>query len=90
MVGVASGGIAELVDEDVGQLASKATPEAMAEAICALFERDTAAIGATARIKAETHYGWDATFLGLSALYGDLCGAPVAAGPPLPFPRGPL
>jgi alpha-1,6-mannosyltransferase len=88
MVGVASGGIAELVNEDVGQLASKATPEAMAEAICALFERDTAAIGATARIKAESNYGWDATFTGLSALYGDLCGAPVAPSAPLPFPRG--
>ena len=91
MVGVASGGIAELVDEEVGQLAHRATAEAMAEAISALFERDTAALGSVARARAEQHYGWHATFTGLSALYGQLCGTPgLAAGAvtnPLPFPR---
>ncbi len=87
MVGVASGGIAELVDESVGQLAHRATPEAMAEAIAALFERNTGAIGTAARIRAELNYGWDATFTGLSSLYGQLCGAPEGVTEPLPFVR---
>ncbi len=87
MVGVASGGIAELVDEAVGQLAHRATAEAMAEAITALFERDTAALGAVARARAEQNYGWHATFSGLSALYGELCGVPRPMAEPLPFMR---
>ena len=87
MVGVASGGIAELVDEKVGQLAHRATAEAMAEAIVGLFDRDLAAIGANARVRAEQHYGWDATFTGLSALYGQLCGVSDCIPAPLPFVR---
>jgi alpha-1,6-mannosyltransferase len=87
MVGVASGGIAELVDEDVGQLASRATPEAMAEAVAGLFERDLEQIGAQARVRAVTRHGWHATFTGLSTLYGELCGVTEASISPLPFPR---
>jgi alpha-1,6-mannosyltransferase len=75
MVGVASGGIGELVDEAVGQLAARATPGVFAEAVAALFERDVDAIGRAARQRAETRHSWDATFENLSSLYGDLCGA---------------
>ncbi len=77
MVGVASGGIAEIVDFSVGQLAARATPCAMAEAIEALFARDPHAIGAAARERAETRHGWAATFEGLTDLYAELTGAPV-------------
>ena len=87
MVGVSSGGIAELVDEEVGQLAHRATPEAMAEAIVALFERDPSSVGAAARHRAVNRHGWDATFCGLSSLYGQLCGAPEEIASPLPFTR---
>lgn len=73
VVGVASGGIAELVDEQVGQLAAAPTPEAMAEAIAALFARDLEPIAVAARKRAEAH-GWDATFQSLSALYAELAG----------------
>jgi alpha-1,6-mannosyltransferase len=76
MVGVASGGIGELVDEEVGQLAPRATASAFAEAIEALFERDMEMIGQTARRRAVTRHSWDTTFENLSALYGELCGAP--------------
>ncbi len=79
MVGVASGGIAEIVDERVGQLAPRATPAALAEAITALFERDTPAVGAAARARAVARYGWDATFTDLSALYDRLAGHPRTA-----------
>ncbi len=77
MVGVASGGIGELVDEAVGQLAVRATPSDFAEAVEALFERDLHAIGRAARRRAVTRHSWDATFEGLSAIYGELCGAPA-------------
>ncbi|MEO6379408.1 MAG: glycosyltransferase [Caulobacteraceae bacterium] len=72
MVGIASGGIAELVDPEVGGLALRATPEAMAEAIAALFERDLHALSANARVRAVTRHGWHATFEGLCGLYADL------------------
>ncbi len=79
MVGVASGGIGELVDEEVGQLAPRAAPAAMAEAIEALFARDVQEIGLAARRRAEERHSWDATFENLSALYAGLCGAPPRA-----------
>ena len=85
LVGVASGGIGELVDEAVGQLAARATPGAFAEAVEALFERDLDAIGLAARRRAVTRHSWDATFEGLSALYGDLCGAPARGSNVVPL-----
>ncbi len=81
LVGVASGGIGELVDEAVGQLADRAAAPDMADAITALFERDVTALGAAARRRAEERHSWDSTFENLSALYGDLTGAPVRTGP---------
>ncbi len=77
MVGVASGGIGELVDEAVGQLAPRATPSAMAEAIEALFARDLQPIRRAARRRAEDCHSWDATFEALSGLYAELTGAPA-------------
>jgi alpha-1,6-mannosyltransferase len=85
MVGVASGGIGELVDHQVGELADRATPAAMAEAIEALFERDLHLVGAAARRRAETRHSWNATFERLSLLYADLNArsAPVSNVVPL-------
>ena len=87
MVGVASGGIAELVDEEVGQLAARATPESMAEAIEALLRRDLAAIGANARARAVARHGWPRTFESLAALYGELSDEAAPAPPPLCKPH---
>jgi len=81
VVGVASGGIGELLDETVGSLAPRATAGALAEAIDALFQRDLAAVGAAARARAVSRHSWDATFEALSALYGDLGGARARQGP---------
>lgn len=86
MVGVASGGIAELVDRDVGELAPRATAEDMAAAVLALFDRDLAEVGRAARARAVARYDWSATFEGLSRLYAELTGGPVAAADTLPFP----
>jgi alpha-1,6-mannosyltransferase len=78
MVGVATGGIAELVDAEVGQLAPRATAEDMAGAIAALFERDLGELSDRARARAVTRYSWGATFEGLSRLYGDLAAAALS------------
>lgn len=75
VVGVASGGVAESVDEGVGQLALRSTPEQFAAAIEALFERDVAAVGAAARARASAEHGWDRVFTRLSAVYAELTGA---------------
>ena len=74
VVGVAAGGVAESVDEEVGQLAVASDPAAFAEAIEALFARDIAAVGAAARLRAAERHGWDAVFRQLCAIYGGLTG----------------
>lgn len=74
VVGVASGGVAETVDEAVGQLAQRADGAELAEAVAALFDRDIAALGAAARERAATRHGWDRVFETLSAIYGRLTG----------------
>ena len=81
VVGVESGGVSELVDEAVGQLAPRPEPGALAEAVEALFDRDPAAIGAAARLRAVERHGWNRTFEKLSALYGELAGLPNLTRP---------
>ena len=84
MVGIASGGISEIVDESVGQLAARATPAAFAEAVEALFARDLPAIATAARARAVERHGWRATFEGLASLYDRLTGRASAQIVPLP------
>lgn len=79
VIGVEAGGVCELVDDRVGQLALRATPQALAEAVSALFERDPASLGRAARRRAEARHGWSRTFERLSALYGELNGAAAPA-----------
>ena len=81
VVGPSRGGIAELIDEQVGQRAHSVNPAGMAEAIEALFARDLAPIRAAARRRAEQRHRWDTTFEGLTRLYGELV-ARSAAGQP--------
>ena len=84
LVGVASGGIAQIVDDSVGQLAPHATPASLAEAVDALFARDWRAAGAAARARAVARYGWGATFEGLTTLYAELTGRGGGEVVPLP------
>lgn len=74
VVGVNSGGVAETVDETVGQLAARADGAAVAEAIEALFARDLAEVGAAARQRAVRRHSWDAVFEALTAIYADVAG----------------
>jgi alpha-1,6-mannosyltransferase len=85
IVCVKSGGLSEIVDQEIGQLAERATASAMAEAVQALFARDPVAIGAAARHRAETRHGWAATFEGLTTLYAELTGAPKRYGAVIPM-----
>lgn len=72
VVGPSRGGIAELIDETVGQQARSVDPAGMAEAIEALFSRDLGPIKAAARRRAEQRHSWDNTFEGLTRIYGEL------------------
>ena len=74
VVGIASGGVAESVDESVGQLAPTGSAEALAEAIDALFERDAASVGVAARRRAVEQHGWDAVFGKLARIYERVSG----------------
>ena len=74
VVGVNAGGVAETVDESVGQLAGRADADDYAQAVEALFARDIEAIGRAARAKAESQFAWNRVFEDLCMLYGDLTG----------------
>ena len=80
VVGPSIGGIAELIDESVGQRAVRADAAGMAEAVEALFARDLAAVSAAARARAVGRHGWDRTFENLMAIYGDLLGRELLPG----------
>ena len=72
VVGPSKGGVAELIDEEIGQIAATVDAFGLAEAIEALFARDLAALSLAARRRAEQRHGWDTTFEGLTRIYGEL------------------
>jgi alpha-1,6-mannosyltransferase len=72
VIGPDKGGVGELIDESIGQLAVGVDPESLAEAAEALFARDVDALKLAARLRAQTRYSWDNTFQGLTQLYADL------------------
>lgn len=74
VVGPNKGGVGELIDNTVGQHADGADPEALAEAIEALFARDLPTLAQAARRRAETRHGWEHTFGALTRLYAELIG----------------
>lgn len=58
VVGMAAGGVAELVDDETGLLVPPACARMLAEGIDALYRRDVAALGRNARRKAVERYDW--------------------------------
>lgn len=74
VVGVNAGGVAETVDETVGQLAESADPDHYAQAVAALFERDIEAIGQAARRKAVERFAWNRVFEDLCLVYAEVSG----------------
>lgn len=81
VVGVAAGGVAESVDEAVGQLAVRSDGRAMSQAITALFERDVGAVGRAARLRVEERHGWNRVFERLGDIYARLAGEPAFSRP---------
>ncbi|HEX6859197.1 MAG TPA: glycosyltransferase [Caulobacteraceae bacterium] len=74
VVGVASGGVAESVDESAGQLAMRSTGPLVAEAIEALFARGVREVGEAARMRAVQRHAWDSVFTELARVYERVSG----------------
>lgn len=86
VVGVNAGGVAETVDETVGQLAVSADAGDYAEAVEALFARDIEAIGRAAREKAVSQFAWNRVFEDLCMVYGELTGEAAFVNPNTALP----
>ena len=69
VVGVARGGVAELVGERHGVLVPPGSAAAFAEGIEAVYDLGTEALGARARETVERRYSWDRVMHALLALY---------------------
>ncbi len=69
VVGIAEGGVAELVGTRHGVLASRASIAAIAEAIEALYGKDLTALGSAARETVLAQYGWGEVMRSLLGLY---------------------
>ena len=86
VVGVNAGGVAETVDESVGQLAASADADDYAQAVEALFARDIEAIGRAAREKAVSQFAWNRVFEDLCMVYGELTGEAAFVSPDVALP----
>ncbi|MBS0580282.1 MAG: glycosyltransferase [Proteobacteria bacterium] len=75
VVAARAGAFPEIIDESVGALAEPYSPESMAAAIAALYERDLAAVGAAARARVIRQFTWSRAFHTQMATYASLVGA---------------
>jgi alpha-1,6-mannosyltransferase len=80
VVGVNGGGVGEIVDEGVGQLAASPDADDVAQAIEALFARDIEAVGGSARTRAVERFAWNRVFGDLCLLYSQMSGQPAFEG----------
>jgi alpha-1,6-mannosyltransferase len=74
VVGVDAGGVAESVDDSVGELALRSTPGDVAQAVASVFAREAAVLGQAARARVVERHGWDCVFARLSGLYASMSG----------------
>jgi alpha-1,6-mannosyltransferase len=72
VVATRASAIPEIVDEKVGVLAEPCDGESMAEAICALYDRDLETIGAAARARILKQFTWARAFTAEVNLYASL------------------
>ena len=75
VLGIAGGGVAELVDGDTGLLIDPGSSSALAEGIQTLFRSDLHAMGRCGRQKVITAYGWDCIMPQLIQHYERLLGS---------------
>lgn len=76
VVAIASGGVKELVSEQVGVPIDKPDTTKLSAAIAALFERDLSALGRAARAQVLQAHSWDVAFRQLFRRYAKLAGEP--------------
>jgi alpha-1,6-mannosyltransferase len=75
VVGIAAGGVGELVDETVGIPAARSDPKLLTQAVAALFERDLQLLGRRCRERVEAGYSWDQVLHTLMESYQRLTGS---------------
>lgn len=75
IVAARAGAFPEFVDDAVGLLAEPDSPESMAEAIAALYEKDLDALGRTARERVLQRFTWNQAFHTQINAYASLAGA---------------
>jgi alpha-1,6-mannosyltransferase len=80
VVGVAAGGIAELVDDEIGMRMQPGCVRALADSIDQLYQRDLRRLGRNARRKAVEEYDWKQVISRLAAHYDALVSAPRTDG----------
>lgn len=75
VLGVAGGGVAELVDEDSGLLVRNGSSTALAEGMRRLFRSDLRALGENGRRRMLVHYDWNCVMPQLMQHYTSLSNA---------------
>ncbi len=84
VLGVRSGGVAELVDDEIGLLVNDGSAEALADGMRRLAARDLAQLGRQARRRACRRHDWQCVLPQLVAHYRQLAGdGPACAHAPL-------
>lgn len=79
VLGVAAGGVGELVDAETGMLVPPNDAVLLADGVDALFRRDLSALGANARRRMVEKYDWDIIVPQLIACYAGLLASPQRA-----------
>lgn len=74
VLGTAAGGVAELVDDEVGMLVAANDAGALAGGIVALYRRDLRALGRRARMRAVAQYDWNVVMPQVMRHYASLTG----------------
>lgn len=72
VLGMAAGGVAELVDDEVGMLVAPNDAGALADGIARIYQRDLQALGLCARSRMVAQYDWDVVMPQLVRHYASL------------------
>jgi alpha-1,6-mannosyltransferase len=75
VLGTASGGVAELVDDEVGMRVAANDAGALAEGIAAIYQRDLRALGMRARMRMVAQYDWNVVMPQVLRHYAALTGS---------------
>ena len=79
VIAVRSGAVTEIVDAQVGRIATPDDARSLADAVRSIFASDRDAVGAFARARAERDYLWQNTLPRLVARYVELARAKAHA-----------